>query len=90
MPDRVIKRVLAPVELSESELPDMQYAVHVAQQLGAELILFAVIDTPAMVQMIGQQEDPNNYLLMHAMAPNVAGVIGSAVGAGILWSVLVG
>jgi nucleotide-binding universal stress UspA family protein len=56
MPDRVIKRVLAPVELSESELPDMQYAVHVAQQLGAELILFAVIDTPAMVQMIGQHK----------------------------------
>ena len=47
-------------------------------------------DSARVVQMIGQQEDPNNYLLMHAMAPNVAGVIGSAVGAGILWSVLVG
>ncbi|MCH2659146.1 sodium ion-translocating decarboxylase subunit beta, partial [bacterium] len=50
----------------------------------------AVPDSARVVQMIGQQEDPNNYLLMHAMAPNVAGVIGSAVGAGILWSVLVG
>ena len=50
----------------------------------------AVPDSARVVQMMGQQEDPNNYLLMHAMAPNVAGVIGSAVGAGVLWSVLVG
>lgn len=32
----------------------------------------------------GQKEDPSNYLLMHAMGPNVAGVIGSAVAAGVL------
>ncbi len=50
----------------------------------------AVPDSARVVQMIGQQEDPQNFLLMHAMAPNVAGVIGSAVAAGILWSVLVG
>lgn len=50
----------------------------------------AVPDSARVVQMMGQQEDPNNYLLMHAMAPNVAGVIGSAVGAGVLWAVLVG
>lgn len=37
---------------------------------------------------IGQEYDPNNYLLMHAMGPNVAGVIGSAVVAGILLSML--
>lgn len=49
----------------------------------------AVPDSARVVQMIGQQEDPHNFLLMHAMAPNVAGVIGSAIGAGILWSVLV-
>ncbi len=49
----------------------------------------AVPDSARVVQMMGQREDPNNYLLMHAMAPNVAGVIGSAVGAGVLWSVLV-
>ncbi|MDD2552279.1 MAG: sodium ion-translocating decarboxylase subunit beta, partial [Dysgonamonadaceae bacterium] len=35
-------------------------------------------------QQIGVGYDPNNYLLMHAMGPNVAGVIGSAVAAGIL------
>ena len=35
-------------------------------------------------QMVGQKEVPDNYLLMHAMGPNVAGVIGSAVAAGIL------
>ena len=35
-------------------------------------------------QKVGQEEVPDNYLLMHAMGPNVAGVIGSAVAAGIL------
>ena len=35
-------------------------------------------------QKIGQQYDPGNFLLMHAMGPNVAGVIGSAVAAGVL------
>ena len=34
-------------------------------------------------QVVGQQEDPSNFLLMHAMGPNVAGVIGSAVAAGV-------
>ncbi len=37
---------------------------------------------------LGQEEDPQNFLLMHAMGPNVAGVIGSAVAAGILISAL--
>ncbi|GAB4168984.1 MAG: sodium ion-translocating decarboxylase subunit beta [Calditrichia bacterium] len=46
----------------------------------------AVPDAARVVQMVGQQEDPSNFLLMHAMAPNVAGVIGSAIAAGILWS----
>ncbi|MGL5054738.1 MAG: sodium ion-translocating decarboxylase subunit beta [Fusobacteriaceae bacterium] len=35
-------------------------------------------------QVVGQQENPSNFLLMHAMGPNVAGVIGSAVSAGVL------
>jgi sodium ion-translocating decarboxylase beta subunit len=48
----------------------------------------AVPDSARVVQMVGQQEDPHNFLLMHAMAPNVAGVIGSAIAAGVLWSVL--
>ena len=39
-------------------------------------------------QTVGQEEDPGNFLLMHAMGPNVAGVIGSAVAAGILLSML--
>ncbi len=37
-------------------------------------------------QVVGQKEDPSNFLLMHAMGPNVAGVIGSAVAAGVLLS----
>lgn len=39
-------------------------------------------------QNVGQESNPKNYLLMHAMGPNVAGVIGSAVAAGILLSFL--
>jgi len=35
-------------------------------------------------QIMGQKENPQNYLLMHAMGPNVAGVIGSAIAAGVL------
>ena len=35
-------------------------------------------------QKVGQEENPGNFLLMHAMGPNVAGVIGSAVAAGVL------
>ena len=49
----------------------------------------AVPDSARVVQMVGQQEDAHNFLLMHAMAPNVAGVVGSAIAAGVLWSVLV-
>ena len=37
-------------------------------------------------QQVGQKEDPSNFLLMHAMGPNVAGVIGSAVAAGVFLS----
>ena len=37
-------------------------------------------------QVVGQKEKPGNYLLMHAMGPNVAGVIGSAIAAGVLIS----
>jgi sodium ion-translocating decarboxylase beta subunit len=39
-----------------------------------------------VVQKVGAEERPGNYLLMHAMGPNVAGVIGSAVAAGVLLS----
>ena len=39
-----------------------------------------------VAQKVGQEENPLNFLLMHAMGPNVAGVIGSAVAAGVLIS----
>ncbi|MBN1819456.1 MAG: sodium ion-translocating decarboxylase subunit beta, partial [Prolixibacteraceae bacterium] len=48
----------------------------------------AVPDSARVVQHMGLKEDPTNHLLMHAMAPNVSGVIGSAVAAGILLSFL--
>ena len=48
----------------------------------------AVPDSARVVHAEGLKSDPNNYLLMHAMAPNVSGVIGSAIAAGILLSFL--
>jgi len=48
----------------------------------------AVPDSARVVQHEGLIHDPSNHLLMHAMAPNVSGVIGSAVAAGILLSFL--
>ena len=39
-------------------------------------------------QKVGQEENPGNFLLMHAMGPNVAGVIGSAIAAGVLIALL--
>lgn len=41
-------------------------------------------------QTVGQKENPSNFLLMHAMGPNVAGVIGSAVAAGVFLSMFSG
>jgi oxaloacetate decarboxylase beta subunit len=43
----------------------------------------AVPDSARVAQTIAQEDDPNNFILMHAMGPNVAGVIGSAVAAGV-------
>jgi len=40
-----------------------------------------------VVQKVGREANPNNFLLMHAMGPNVAGVIGSAVAAGVMLSI---
>jgi oxaloacetate decarboxylase beta subunit len=48
----------------------------------------AVPDSARVSQVVGLQYDKNNHLLMHAMGPNVAGVIGSAVAAGVLLSFL--
>ena len=41
-----------------------------------------------VAQKVGQEANPNNFLLMHAMGPNVAGVIGTAVAAGIMLTLL--
>ena len=48
----------------------------------------AVPDSARVCHQVGQEHDRTNYLLMHAMGPNVAGVIGSAIAAGVLWSAL--
>ncbi len=48
----------------------------------------AVPESARVVQLEGLKADPENHLIMHAMAPNVAGIIGSAVAAGIMMSFL--
>lgn len=48
----------------------------------------AVPDSARVSESVGLEADPSNHLLMHAMGPNVAGVIGSAVAAGMLLSLL--
>lgn len=48
----------------------------------------AVPNSARVVHSVGQKEDPSNFLIMHAMGPNVAGVIGSAIAAGVLWTTL--
>lgn len=50
----------------------------------------AVPDSARVAQQVAQSEDPTNFILMHAMGPNVAGVIGSAVAAGVFLSILGG
>ncbi|MBM4061680.1 MAG: universal stress protein [Planctomycetes bacterium] len=50
----VVRRMLAPVELAETREPDLDYAIALAAQLHAELLLLAVIDTPATVNLIGR------------------------------------
>ncbi len=48
----------------------------------------AVPYSARVCQMVGAREDPQNFLIMHAMAPNIAGVIGSAVAAGVILATL--
>ena len=48
----------------------------------------AVPDSARVVHQVGAKADPNNFLLMHAMGPNVAGVIGSAIAAGVMLAML--
>ena len=49
----VVKRILAPVDLAEAREPELGYAIGLAAQLRAELLLLAVIDTPATLNLIG-------------------------------------
>ena len=50
--------------------------------------LSAVPMASRVVQRMGQQANPRNFLLMHAMGPNVAGVIGTATAAGVFLGIL--
>ncbi len=69
-----------------AKLMNLFLAQHKINPLIGAAGVSAVPDSARVVQVVGQSEDPSNFLLMHAMAPNIAGVIGSAVAAGVLWS----
>lgn len=56
MPAPVVRRILAPVELAETREPELGYAIGLAAQLKAELLLLAVVDTPATVNLIGRHK----------------------------------
>lgn len=49
----VVNRILAPVDLAESREPELDYAIGLAAQLRAELLLLVVVDTPATLNLIG-------------------------------------
>ncbi len=82
-PDDIGKRVRAALDkvglLSKEKINPL---------LGASGVS-AVPGSAREVHVMGQKEDPSNFLLMHAMACNSSGVIGSAICAGILWSFMV-
>ena len=65
-------------------MPRLQFP----QRFCSRFPVSAVPDSARVSQEVGLHYDKTNHLLMHAMAPNVAGVIGSAVAAGILLSML--
>ncbi|HEX6813847.1 MAG TPA: universal stress protein [Planctomycetota bacterium] len=50
----VVRRILVPVELAETREPDLGYAIALAAQLRAQLLVLAVVDTPATVNLIGR------------------------------------
>ena len=60
----------------------VESAAAVAAELGAPEAVAPM--AARVVNKVGQDNNPQNFLLMHAMGPNVAGVIGSAVAAGVL------
>ncbi len=71
-----------------AKLMNLVLKVKINPLLGAAGVS-AVPGSAREVHLMGQHEDRHNYLLMHAMACNSSGVIGSAICAGILWSFMV-
>ena len=87
---RVINKILVPIELVEETAPDAGYAIQLAAQLEADLILVAVIDTPAVASMIaghhhgehGSKEGFNETLVSEAKAL-LQGIVDQAADVGV-------
>lgn len=77
MSERVVQRILVPVDLSLRETPDYGYAVKLAAQLGAELLLFSVIDTSAMVALIPQHRmrSPKDESFQHSIVEDAKSIL---------------
>ena len=71
-----------PIKITETVLRDAHQSL-IATRMTTEQML-PIIDK---MEKVGAEEDPTNFLLMHAMGPNVAGVIGTAVAAGCFMAI---
>ena len=77
----VAENVLAPYIQQLMTAAQTTFSPEMVEQAIAAVPMAARVS-----QMVGQKYNPGNFLLMHAMGPNVAGVIGSAIAAGVLIS----
>ena len=73
-----------PTPLARTPTPTAPHASNQQPRAGPSKAWRRMPYAARVVQKVGQEEDPSNFLLMHAMGPNVAGVIGSAIAAGVL------
>lgn len=90
MVGRVINKILVPVELVEATVPDAGYAIELAAQLRADLILVAVIDTPAAASMIANHQvehsrrDGFNDILVEEAKLILQGIVDKAAAVGVV------
>lgn len=89
MPGQVVRRILAPVELVDTSEPDLSYAIGLAAQLRAELMLLAVIDTPSTVSLVGRhralagERGDFDKLLLEEVQTILQRLVDSAAGKGV-------
>ncbi|MEZ6038677.1 MAG: universal stress protein [Planctomycetota bacterium] len=78
----VVRRILAPVDLAESREPELGYAIGLAAQLRAELLLLAVVDTPATINLIGHHNNMGDRQAADRQAAGGSRVVSTSSDAG--------